>query len=67
MWLFGIQRAATAKGARREGKPAPFSKGGKDVQRDLRRTEKGSEKHLRDIEMGRRLKEEAKVKNISGS
>lgn len=56
MWLFGIQRAATALGARREGKPLPFSTDGKNMQRGLRRTEKGSEKHLRDLENGRKLK-----------
>ena len=67
MWLFGMQRAATAQGAKREGKPLPFSKDGKDMQRDLRRTEKGSEKHLQDIENGRRLKEEAKLKCLNGS
>lgn len=58
MWLFGIQRAATAQGALQRGKPAPFTLKGKEVQRELRRTEKGSEKHLRDIEQGKRLKEE---------
>ena len=62
MWLFGIQRAASALGSKRKGKPLPFSIDGKDLQRDLRRTEKGSEKHLRDIENGLRLREEAKAK-----
>lgn len=38
MWLFGIQRAKTALGAKKEGKPSPFSKDGKDMQRDLRWT-----------------------------
>lgn len=61
MWLFGIQRAATALGARRDGKPLPFTKDGKDMQRDLRRTEKGSEKHMRDLENGRKLKLLAKA------
>jgi hypothetical protein len=60
MWLFGIQRNATALSAKREGKPSPFSKDGKAMQRNLRKTEKGSEKHLRDIERGKRLMEEAK-------
>jgi len=59
MWLFGIQRSATALRARREGKPLPFSKDGKTMQRDLRKTEKGSEKHLRDIEITKRLKAKA--------
>ena len=59
MWLFGIQRSATALGARREGKPLPFSKDGKAMQRDLRKTAKGSEKHMRDIEIGKRLKAKA--------
>lgn len=58
MWLFGIQRSATALGARREGKPVPFSKDGKNMQRDLRKT-KGSEKHSRDIEIGKQLKAKA--------
>jgi hypothetical protein len=58
MWLFGIQRAATAQGAMQRGKPLPFSRKGKEVQRELRRTEKGSEKHLRDIALGKRLKEQ---------
>jgi len=60
MWLFGIQRAATAKGALQRGKPLPFSSKGKQVQRELRRTEKGSEKHLRDIANGKRLKDQIK-------
>lgn len=57
MWLFGIQRSTTAISAIRDGKPSPFSKDGKTLQRDLRKTEKGSEKHLRDIAMGKKLKE----------
>ncbi len=56
MWLFAIQRSATIDTARREGKPDPFSVEGKERQRNLRRTIKGSEKHLKDIEMGKRLK-----------
>ena len=64
MWLFGIQRSATAVSAKRKGKPLPFSKCGKAMQRNLRKTEKGSEKHLRDIEMGKRLKQETLANNM---
>jgi len=61
MYLFGIQRAATSKSSVvRDGRPVPFSEAGKDWQRVVRRTVKGSEKHLRDIERGRRLRDEAK-------
>jgi hypothetical protein len=56
MWLFAIQRSATIKTAKREGKPDPFSVEGKERQRSLRRTIKGSEKHIRDIEKGKELK-----------
>ena len=56
MWLFAIQRASTIETAKREGKPDPFSLEGKERQRNLRRTIKGSEKHLKDIENGKRLK-----------
>mmetsp|Transcript_7101 Transcript_7101/g.7752 ORF Transcript_7101/g.7752 Transcript_7101/m.7752 type:complete len:396 (+) Transcript_7101:238-1425(+) len=55
MWLFGIQRSATIMTAKSDGKPLPFSVEGKEYQRSLRRTIKGSEKHLRDIENGKRL------------
>lgn len=62
MWLFGIQRAATSNSSVvRDGRPVPFSKEGKDWQRVVRRTVKGSEKHLRDIEKGKRLKLEGKM------
>lgn len=57
MWLFGIQRAAIASSSEREEKPLPFSTEGKEYQRNLRRTEKGSEKHLRDIEKGKKLQQ----------
>ena len=59
MWLFGVQRASAAIRSAREGRPLPYSREGKEMQRELRRTEKGSEKHLRDIEVGKRLRAEA--------
>ena len=61
MWLFGIQRALTSYNAERRGKEKPFSKEGKEQQRSLRRTIKGSEKHLRDIEAGKKLREAARL------
>ena len=57
LWLFGIQRASTVLTACKLGKPIPFTSEGKEMQRSLRRTIKGSESHLRDIERGRQLKE----------
>lgn len=60
MWLFGIQRALTSYAAEKRGKEKPFSKEGKEQQRSLRRTIKGSEKHLRDIEAGNKLREIAR-------
>ncbi len=63
MWLFAIQRLATVRTAKREGKPDPFTKEGKEYQRALRRTIKGSEKHLRDIEKGKMLKEIHLIEN----
>ena len=60
MWLFGIQRAAIASSRQCEGKPLPFSAEAKERQRKLRRTEKGSAKHLRDIEQGKKLREMSK-------
>mmetsp|Transcript_21460 Transcript_21460/g.31584 ORF Transcript_21460/g.31584 Transcript_21460/m.31584 type:complete len:329 (-) Transcript_21460:385-1371(-) len=64
MWLFGIIRAATVSTAARHGKPLPFTKEGKELQQLLRRTEKGSEKHLRDIERGCNLKDELKQERM---
>ena len=37
MWLFGIQRAATCDTVHRHGRPVPFSKEGKELQRSYRR------------------------------
>lgn len=56
MWLFGIQRSLTIGTAIREGKPNPFSTEAKELQRALRKTIKGSEKHIRDIENGKMFK-----------
>ena len=56
MWLFRIQRSLMMETAKKEGKPDPFTVEGKELQRSLRRTVKGSEKHLRDIENGKKLK-----------
>jgi len=63
MWLFGIQRATTSTSTERDGRPLPFSNEGKELQRTFRRTLKGSEKHLRDIRNGRKLKQK-KAKEI---
>jgi hypothetical protein len=61
MWLFGIQRALTSYAAEKRGKEKPFSEEGKEQQRLLRRTIKGSEKHLRDIQIGRKLREKVRT------
>ena len=37
LWLFGLQRQAIIKRAEEEGKPAPCSEDGKEIQRECRR------------------------------
>jgi hypothetical protein len=61
LWIFGHQRAATIRSARKNGQPAPCTREGKEKQRELRKTI-GTEKHLKDIEMGKVLKEECRRK-----
>lgn len=62
MWLFGVQRSLTSTAADERGKEKPFTDLGKENQRELRRVIKGSEKHMRDIEAGKKLREKAKLK-----
>lgn len=56
LWLFGHQRAATFSRAQNEGKPAPSSVEGKEMQRALRK-QKGTWRQLRHEEDERRPKE----------
>jgi len=36
MWLFGIQRSLTTETMERHGRPCPFTKAGKDLQKSFR-------------------------------
>lgn len=57
LYIFGIQRALSKIHADRLGKPSPYSKEGKEERRALRRCI-GTEKHLRDLEKGKLLREQ---------
>ncbi len=60
LYIFGIQRALSGIMADRIGKPSPYSREGKEERRAQRRCI-GTEKHLRDLEKGMRLREQAKL------
>ena len=59
LWLFALQRAATLDAARRDGRDPPTSEAEKERRRAMRRTI-GTEKHARDLEIGRLRKEQHK-------
>lgn len=59
-WIFGIQRSLAGTTAVQTGKPLPYSVEGKEERRAQRRCI-GTEKHQRDLEKGRLLKEQARV------
>ena len=59
LWLFGHQRAAILRSAQDKGKAPPFTKEGKEAQREMRR-QKGTWKQLRHKDDERRLIEKKK-------
>jgi len=59
LWLFGHQRAAILRSAQDKGKPPPFTKEGKEAQREMRR-QKGTWRQLRHKDDERRLIEKKK-------
>lgn len=61
LWLFGHQRAATLKSAKKAGKPPPGTDEGKEAQRELRK-QKGTWRQLRHQEDETRLLERNRLK-----
>lgn len=59
LWLFGHQRAAILRSSQDKGKPPPFTKEGKEAQREMRR-QKGTWRQLRHKDDERRLIEKKK-------